>query len=191
MVSFISLDRYKVYYMKFEKALKGRRSIRKFKEKKLSKNSLGSILDAARYAPSAGNLQNWRFIVVEDEKTKEKIAKACLGQKWMVRAGALVIACSDDSDVKRIYGNKSDFYGRQNCAAAVQNMLLKAYSIGMSSCWVGAFNEDDIKNALKIPGDIKIEAVLCFGHSDEKPNMPKRTDLRNLVHFEEWGNMMK
>lgn len=177
--------------MKLEKALKERRSIRKFNGKKLSKNLLGSILDAARYAPSAGNLQNWRFLVVEEEDKKEKIAKACLSQKWMTKSGAVVAVLSDDSDVKRMYGNKSDFYGRQNCAAAIQNMLLKAHSINISSCWVGAFNEKELRKILRIPDELNFEAVLCFGHSDEKPKMPHRTDLRNLVHFEEWGKMEK
>ena len=70
MRCFINLYRFKCFGMKFEKALKGRRSIRKYKDKKLSKNALSSILDAARYAPCAGGMQNFRLIVVEDKKKK-------------------------------------------------------------------------------------------------------------------------
>ena len=177
--------------MKFEKALKGRRSVRKYKDKKLSKNALGSILDAARYAPSAGNLQNWRFIVVEDGDTKNKVASGCLGQKWMTKAGALVVVCSDDGDAKRLYKEKSDFYCRQNIGAAVENMLLKAYSIGIASCWVGAFSREELRKVLKIPENINRDAVLCFGISSEKPEMSKRIELMDLVHFEEWGKLVK
>jgi nitroreductase len=189
MRSFINLKGYKCFGMKFDKALKGRRSIRKYKEKKLSRNSLNAILDAIRYAPSAGNLQNWRLIVVEDENKKEEIAKYCFKQKWMTRASVIVVVCSDDSDVKRTYGDKSDMFCRQNCAAGIQNMLLKAYSIGIGSCWVGAHDDDKIKALLKMPDNINIEAVICFGHADENPEMPRRIDLRDIVHFEEWGNL--
>lgn len=177
--------------MEFDRCLKSRRSVRKFKDKKLSKASLGAILDAVRYAPSAGNLQNWKLIVVEDKEKKEKISKVCLSQKWMSMAGALVVVCSDDSDVKNVYGERSEFYCRQNCSAAIQNMLLKACSIGIGSCWIGAFDDEKVKDILKIPEKINVEAILCFGYADEKPKMPKRVDLNDIVNFEEWGNFLK
>ncbi len=179
---------FKSFGMKFERALKGRRSIRKYKDKKLSKNALSSILDAIRYSPSAGNLQNYRLIVVEDEKKKEEIAKYCFEQKWMIRAPVLVVVCSDDSDVKRTYEDKSEIFCRQNAAAGIQNMLLKAYSIGLGSCWVGSFKQEDIRKVLRIPDHINVEAVLSFGFSDEDPKPQKKLDLNDIVHFDEWGS---
>ena len=140
--------------MNVEECIKTRRSVRKYNDNPVDWDKVTRILDAGKFAPSAGNIQNWRFIVVEDEDKKEKVAKGCLGQKWMTRAGVLVVVCSDDSDARRIYGEKSEFYCRQNCAAAMQNMLLKAYSIGIASCWIGAFSRTDIKKVLKIPDNI-------------------------------------
>jgi len=175
--------------MDFDKCLKGRRSIRKYKDKKIPWNKLALILDSARYSPSAGNLQNWRFIIVDEEEKKEKISTACLGQKWMNQAPVFIIVCSDNATIDKFYKNLK--FPVQNCAVAVQNIMLAAYSFKIGSCWIGAFDEMEVKRELKIPDNISVEAIITLGYSFEKPEIPRRTDLNNLLHFNEWKGKAK
>jgi len=172
--------------MNFDKILQGRRSIRKYKKKAIPWKKLAFILDAARYSPSAGNLQNWRFIVVDKEELKDEITSACLGQKWMNKAPIHIVVCSDNSTIDKFY--KSSKFPTQNCAVAIQNIMLKAHTFGIGSCWVGAFDERAIKRDLKIPGNVSVEAVITLGYSDQKLTMPRRLDLGTLLSFNEFGN---
>lgn len=171
--------------MNFDRILQGRRSIRKYKKKAIPWKKLAFILDAARYSPSAGNLQNWRFIVVDKQKTKNKIATACLGQKWINKAPIHIIVCSDNSTLDKFYKNSK--YPVQNCAVAIQNIMLKAFTFGIGSCWVGAFDERAIKRDLKIPNKFSVEAVITLGYPDQKLAMPKRLDLGTILSFNEFG----
>ncbi len=177
--------------MDINKAIETRRSTRYFLDKDVNWNKLGDILDSARYAPSSGNLQNWRFIVVKDKEKKEKLAVAAADQTFIEKAPAIIVVCSDDADVKIMYKSKSDHYSTQNCAAAIQNMLLKATSLGIASCWIGAFREEKIKAILKIPDKIKVHAMIALGYAKREEKMPKRIDLENLVYFDEWKNKEK
>ena len=171
--------------MNIDNCIKGRRSVRKYKDKKLPWKKLAFILDAARYSPSAGNLQNWRFIIIDDKEKKDKISTACLGQKWMNQAPIFIIVCSDNSTTDKFYKNSK--YTTQNCAVAIQNIMLKAYSLGLGTCWVGAFDERAIKRDLKIPDNISVEAIITLGYPDQKVEMPKRMDLGTILSFNEFG----
>lgn len=171
--------------MNFDKTLQGRRSIRKYKKKAIPWKKLAFILDAARYSPSAGNLQNWRLIVVDNKDKKNKISTACMGQKWMNQAPIHVIVCSDNSTLDKFYKNSK--FPTQNCAVAIQNIMLKAFSLEIGSCWVGAFDERAIKRDLKIPDNISVEAIITLGYPDQKVEMPKRMDLGTILSFNEFG----
>ncbi len=173
--------------MDFDKCLKGRRSIRDYKDKKINITDLNKILDAARYAPSAGNLQNYRFIIVEDGEKRKKLAEACLDQEFVAKAPISVVVCDDSEDVVRHYGKRGKLYAIQNCAVVIQNIMLKANDLGLGSCWVGAFDEDKVRAILKIPDSIRPEAIITIGYSNEKAEMPRRYDLKDLVYFEEWN----
>ncbi len=177
--------------MEFDKCLKTRRSIRDYKNKKISLGDLHKVLNAARYAPSSGNLQNWRFIVVEDKKKKEGLAEASLKQNFVARAPVVVVVCDDVEDVKRNYGEQGKLYAIQNCSVTIQNMMLKANDIGIGSCWVGGFDKDKVREILKIPDRIIPEAIITFGYANGESETPHKIDLNDLVYFEEWGNKEK
>ncbi len=177
--------------MNFDKVVKDRRSVRRYKDTKVSMEKLNKILDSARFAPSAGNLQNWRFVVIENEKKKKELAKAAYGQNFVEHAPIVIVVCNEPEEVVRFYGKRGKFYATQNCAAVVEHILLKATDLGLGSCWVGAFDEDEVVNILKITDDIKPEAIITIGYSEEDYEMPTRYDLNNLVYFEEYGNKKK
>jgi len=177
--------------MDLDRCIKTRISTRKFLEKEIAWDKLTEILNSGRFAPSSGNLQNWRFLIVKDDKTKEKISNFCADQAWMANASTHVIVCNDDSDVKRMYKKRSDLFSTQNCATAIQNILLKANSLGIASCWVGVYNADKLRALLKIPESIKIEAIIVLGYAAEKEKPSPRLTLDKITYFEGWGNTKK
>ncbi len=178
--------------MSIQECIKNRRSIRKFLPVPVEGEKLGKILDAARYAPSAGNLQNWKFILITEQTKKRAVIDACMQQYWMETAPLLIVVCGDPIKGDRFYGTRGKtLYTIQNCAAAIQNMLLAAHSQGIGSCWVGAFDTIALKKALSIPDTVEPQAVLCFGYADETVPLPPRYTIENVVYLERYGNRIK
>jgi len=169
--------------------IKTRRSIRKFLDIPVEWDKIGTIVDSGRYAPNSGNLQNWKFIIVLDEDKRKKIADACIQQLWIAKAPVHIIVCSEPEKAKRFYGIRGErLYTIQNSAAAVQNMLLTAHSLGLGACWVGAFDEDNLSSVLGTPDYIRPQAVIPIGYAGEKVPAPMQYQLENLAFIESWGN---
>lgn len=174
--------------MEVLECIKTRRSTRKFLDVPVEWDKVGTIVDAGRSAPNSGNLQNWKFIVVLDQDKRKEIAEACLKQFWMERAPVHIIVCAEPEKAKRFYGIRGErLYSIQNCAASVENMLLTAHSLGLGSCWVGAFDEDMLKRALGIPDYARPQAVIPIGYPAEKVPTPMQYQLENLVFIENWN----
>lgn len=177
--------------MKVEEAIKKRRSTRKYLDKKVEWEKIGKIIEAASYSPSAGNLQNWQFIVVTDSKKKQEIAEASLKQYWIATAPALIIICNKKREIRSFYGERGEkLYSIQNCALAAENIMLTATSLGLATCWVGAFNEEAVSKALKIPPQDTIpEAIITIGYTAEETiKEQQRHPLDRITFFNEWGN---
>ncbi|MEM4245462.1 MAG: nitroreductase family protein [Candidatus Nanoarchaeia archaeon] len=176
--------------MNVEDAIKGRRSVRSYSEKDVKHEDLVKVLNAGRYAPSSGNIQNWVFIVVRNEEKKREIAKACLNQIWMVQAPVHIVICNDLVAAKRAYGERGErLYSIQNCAAAAQNMMLQAEELGLATCWVGSFDNEGVKRILNIPSGVNPEIIITLGYkSPRSTSHGGRHNLSHLVFFEDWGN---
>jgi nitroreductase len=169
-------------------AIKTRRSIRKFLNTRVEEEKLVQILDAGRWAPSAGNTQEWFFIVVKDKGRKIQLAEAALGQFWLVDADIVIVVCCNIDRIRFAYGKRGEeLYSIQDCAAAVENMLLAAHDLGLGACWIGAFDEEDVKRILRIPGELRPMAIVPIGYAGEEPPPPVRIDLDRIVYFEEYG----
>ncbi len=173
--------------MDLSTCIKKTSQVKVYLDRDVGHRDVAKILDAAHFAPSSGNIQNWRFIIVKNKETKEKIARACLDQLWMQEAPVLIIVCSDNSNIKTLYPKKWKKYCRENCAAAIQNMILQATSLELSSCWIRNFNELRLKNILIIPDNVSVEAVITIGYSNEKPK-ESRHKLEELTFFEAYDN---
>ncbi len=170
-------------------AIATRRSIRKFTSQDVPMEILGVILDAGRYAPSAGNIQNWRFILVKNPDNKQKVAEACMQQLWIAEAPVLIVVCAETEKIKRYYGIRGErLYSIQNCAAAIENMLLTIHALGLASTWVSAFDEEILSRVLGIPGSVRPQAVLPIGYPDEIVPAPSRYDMEDLVYHEAYGS---
>ena len=171
--------------MDLDLVIKGRRSIRKYLDKNVEHEKISLILDAGRYAPNSGNKQLWHFIIVEDLNKREQITEACLGQEWMKTAPVFIVVCYNLEYSNRFYDERAEFYGIQDCALASENIMLKAYDIGLSSCFVSLFEENAIKRILKIPDNVKVYCIITIGYGNETSES-KRMDLRNIISFEEY-----
>jgi len=168
--------------------IKKRRSIRAYKSIFVGNDKLLKVLEAGHYAPSAGNLQSWKFIVVKEKKAKEQIVEAALNQTWMSTAPVIIVVCANLEKVKRYYSTRGErLYCVQECAAAVENMLLAAEELGLATCWVGAFDEVLLKRTLDIPDSSRPQAIITLGYADEKVPEPSKYKLRDVVYFEKFG----
>lgn len=172
--------------------IKTRRNIKEFLPKFVDWDKLSKILDAARHAPSCGNLQNWKFVVVFKKELKEQLAEAALQQYEIVNAAVLIVVCAEPEKAGRYYGPRGErLYTTQNCAAAVQNMLLEAHSLGLGSRWIGAFEEEMVKRLLSIPEEVRPQAIVAIGHPKEVPQKPPKMPLESLVYFNSWRNRLR
>jgi nitroreductase len=166
-------------------AIKGRRSIRAFKSDDVSPEIVKKLIDAARRAPSAGNIQPWEFVIVRESKIKRSLAEAALDQVFIEEAPVVVVVCANENRSSQGYGARGkNLYCIQDTAAAIQNILLFAYSIGLGTCWVGAFKEDEAREILKIPSGIRPVAIIPIGYPAETPLPRIRRPINLIVHYE-------
>jgi len=172
--------------------IKARRNVKSFLPKFVSWESVSKVIDAARHAPSCGNIQNWKFIVVMGPEGKQKLAELSHEQYEISQAAVLIVICSEPEKAERYYGERGrNLYSIQNCAAAAQNMLLEAQSLGLSTRWVGAFDEGGVKEALGIPAEVSPQVIIALGYSKEIPPKPSKYPLETLVYFGGWRAKLK
>jgi len=169
-------------------AINRRRSIRKYLDRPVEFEKLTTIIDAARKAPSAGNLQNWAFIMVTERSLIKQISEYCVEQYWVQTAPVLIIVCALPEKHEMYYGLRGKrLYNIQDCAAAIENLLLAATDLGLGSCWIGAFEEDKIRSALVIPPDVRPQAIVTLGYSDEVPVERSLVPIENIAFFNRYG----
>ncbi|MDD5194980.1 MAG: nitroreductase family protein, partial [Candidatus Omnitrophica bacterium] len=145
------------------------------------------VLEAARQAPSASNRQEWRFIVVKDYQLREKLSVAAKGQKFVQEAPVVIVVCAQTDNHTMTCGQLSYPI---DCAIAIDHMTLAACSLGLGTCWVGAFYEDDVKKILDIPPEIRVVELLALGYPKPSAIAPKpRLPLEKITMREKWQNL--
>ncbi|MBS3176167.1 nitroreductase family protein [Candidatus Woesearchaeota archaeon] len=169
-------------------AIVTRRSIRKYKNIPIEVEKLGMICEAGRNAPTAGNLQGVKFIIITEEAQRKKIAEACLQQHWMAQAPVHIVVVGEPWKSEQFYGLRGErLYSIQSCAAAVQNMLITATSLSLGSCWVSAFEEDMLKLCIpKFPEKARPQAVVTIGYADEVVPVPMHYRFNDQVYLHKW-----
>ncbi len=166
-------------------AIKGRRSIRAFQNRDIPPEIVEKLIEAACWAPSAGNIQPWDFIIVKKSETKRKLAKAALDQTFIEEALVVIVVCANENRSAQGYGIRGKtLYCLQDTAAAIQNIHLTAYFFGLGTCWIGAFNEDEAREILKIPNGIRPVAIIPVGYPAETPKPRNRRPLTHVIHNE-------
>ena len=151
-----------------------------------------SIIEAGSRAPSSGNVQDWKFILVDNQDLKKEICEHSLGQECLYNAAFLIVICSDPEQTELHYGLRGErLYTVQNCAAAAQNMLLAAHAFGIGAVWVGAFDEEKMRELLDIPKAARPQVILAFGYPDEIPDHKRMKDLSIITYFNSYGTKLK
>jgi nitroreductase len=173
--------------MDVKEAIIKRRSIRSFQDIPIPRDVLVDILVAGQYAPNAGNLQNWRFIIVDDEHLKDQVADYCHEQTWMKTAHVFIVIFMDFPKMKKFYAERGDTYCHQTAAAVAENMIIMAQSHGLSSCWVGAYNDEMVNQVLNAPPNFKAAVILPIGYANEKAPVPLKLELPAVVYRNNWG----
>lgn len=144
-------------------AIKTRRSVRAYKNQAISGESYERLCMALRYAPSACNIQPWRFVMVRDQQLIQQIAHASCGQMWMAGAPLIVVGCGfGEQAYKSIggYGNSIDI----DLAIAMDHLTLVAVAEGLGTCWIGAFDERSVKKLLGVPKNVKVVCLMPVGY---------------------------
>jgi len=174
--------------MDFYTVIRTRRSIRSYKPDPIPEESLNRVLEAVRIAPSGSNRQPWRFIIVEDEALKERLAAACGNQRFIAEAPIAVVACGYDIDYDR-GGYMGDMSMLIDVSIAFTHLILASRAEGLGTCWIGAFNNDAVKEILDIPEDFDVVAVTPLGFpkdvgfTEPGPRKPLE-EITNVDKFE-------
>jgi nitroreductase len=166
-------------------AIEKRWGCRKYTDQAVDRELLGTVLDAGRLAPSAGNLQDRSFIVVKNSETKTEIAKASGNQTWMQTAPVHVVVLAEHKKNAKFFGVKGEkVYAVQDAAFAVENMLLAATDLGLGCSLVIGFNEQRIKDILAIQEPAEPYAIITLGYAGETPKLSSKYPLEKFVFFE-------
>lgn len=165
------------------KTIRQRRSVREFKAKEIPESVIDKLIEALIWAPSAGNLQSRKFYFVKEDRLKQKLVKAALGQSFIAKAPLVVVGCTD-SRISSRYGERGVYlYSIQDVALSIMNMMLVAVEEGLGSTWVGAFNEEDAARMLDLPPNLRPVAIVPVGYPVSIPDAPLRVNKAEAVKF--------
>jgi len=180
-IAVVTAARYKLSVLD---VIKSRGSVRRYKDRAITEDALMSILEAARLAQSANNGQPWQFIVVTDQVMKRRLVDAADGQDFVGKAAAVIICLAKPEASFRV----GPFEGFLiDLSIAIENMVLTAWDLGVGSCWIGAFSENEVKKLLGVPQNLRVVSLLTLGYPDERIGPKYRKPLSEIVHYEKYG----
>lgn len=203
--------------MDITELVKSRRSIRRFKSTKVSREFMNAILDLARWSPSAHNAQPWRIIVIDNDEVKKRLV-AKMGEAWLfdmlkdgvpkeeaekivkvesldriTKSPIVIIACLTMVDMHKYLDarrRKAEYLmATQSVAAYIQTLLLLAHHYGLGACWICAplFCQKTVKEVLRLPEEFEPQSMIILGYADEKPQPTPRKSLSEICAFNSWA----
>jgi nitroreductase len=156
-----------------------RRSIRRYEKREIPKDVLDKILEAGRQAPSAANRQPFHFIVVTNQELRKELSRG-LFNRFIQDSAVAVVGCANTSEILTAKWAVVD------TSIALQNMVIEAWALGIGSCWIGDFKEDNVKQLLEIPDRWKVVALVSFGYPAEQPQPRKKKPIEELVSYDKF-----
>ena len=169
--------------MDFFDALKARRSIRAYAPTPVENEKLNQILEAVNRAPSAGNLQAFEVYIVTQTGQRKELAAAALGQNFIAQAPITLIFCTHaDRSITKYAQRGEHLYCLQDATIACTYAMLAATALGLSTVWVGAFDEGKVSGIISAPQAHRPVAMLPVGYATEEPRVRPRRELDDLVH---------
>lgn len=167
--------------MEVFEAVQKRRSVRQYSSTPVPERTLGRVLEAGRLAPSAKNVQPWHFVVVRDQEKRERLSKGKYA-KFLKGVPVVIVGCGNREE-------SPDWYA-VDTAIAMHQMLLTATGEGLGTCWVGSFDQEDVRDALGVPEKFKIVAMLALGYPKEdgfSGTRRPRKELEEVASEEQFG----
>ncbi len=169
--------------MKVLDVIQKRQSVRKYKEDPIPEKALMRVLEAARLAPSGKNFQPWKFIIVKDKALKEKLAQASAGQFFMAEAPIIIVGCGFPDNCYAHMGRYMKSWS-VDVTIALEHLILQAQEEGLGTCWIGSFEEEEVKAILNIPENVKVLALTPLGYPDEIPRFRGRKSLDEIISYD-------
>lgn len=175
--------------------IRTRRSIRKYMDKPVEDEKIIQLIESARLAPSGSNSQPWHFIIVKSELNRHKLSQVSHNQKWMLSAPVFIVCVGDiRSRIKEgddISINESSPHPElkqiiRDTTIAIEHMVIEAEKLGLGTCWVAWFTQEEIRPILNIPSDKYVVSIITVGYSDETPKARPRKKLDEIIHNESW-----
>jgi len=163
-------------------AIRKRYSCRAYQDRPIEREKLKQIFEAARLAPSAKNLQDWRFVAVTDKETKRKLAQAANNQTFVQNAGLIIVACTVSDEVMRC----GQAVGPIDVAIALEHIALQAAESGLATCWIGSFYPEKVRPIVGIPENVAIIELMAIGYPADSPKEPNRQSLDKIVCYDKW-----
>ena len=175
--------------MKFDELIEKRHSVRKFSKKMPSWKDITLAINTARLAPAAGNISSLRFVIVTEDGKIDRLAEAA-NQDWIKYSKYIVVICSNPENLVLSYGERGKKYATQQAGAAIENFWLKLEELGLATCWVGAFYEQDVRKILRIPENIEVEAMFPIGYEEPKAKgkQKPKPEITSMVYWNTWDN---
>lgn len=160
-----------------------RRSIRRMQDKPIPPEAIERIFEAARLAPSWANSQCWDFIAVTDSQKRAALARAGGAKEAMMAAPLIVVACARPE----ASGNREGLaYYMLDMGIAIEHLVLEATELGLGTCWVGWFDAETVRQALGIPQEVRIIALIPVGYPDEDPPARARRSMEEILSWNGW-----
>ena len=164
--------------------IRKRYSVRNYEARSVEAEKLEAVLEAARLAPSARNVQEWRFVVVQDADMRAKLVDAANGQEFVGAAPVVIACCAVDTNYVMRCGQCAHPI---DLAIAIEHMALQAVEEGLGTCWIGSFFPDKVRTLLNIPDDIMVVELLTLGYPADSAPPKNRAPLTDIVSHETWS----
>ncbi|MEM5879129.1 MAG: nitroreductase family protein [Candidatus Aenigmatarchaeota archaeon] len=169
-------------------AIVNRKTVIKFKKDPVDDKLIGVMLYMATHAHSAGENQEWNFIVVRDEDRKGKLYKAALEHPLLKEAPVCIVVCADLEKASLRFQKRGEvFYSVQDTAAATMLMLVTANALGLGAAWIGSFDEEMVKDALYLPDKLRPVAIVAVGYPEKAEERKERIPFDNLTWYNIYG----
>jgi nitroreductase len=169
--------------MEFFEVIQARHSMRAFASTPVDADKVQMILDAANRAPSAGNLQAYEIYAITNRACLSKLVRAALDQQFLAQAPVALVFCTHPARSAKKYGQRgASLYCIQDATIACAYAQLAAAALGLATVWVGAFDEDGVREAIGVSKDLLPVAILPIGYASEQPGVTSRRSLTTLVH---------
>ena len=169
--------------MELKEVIEKRKSIRRYEGKPIPEDKLMKVLEAARLAPSAHNGQSWKFIVVKDADTRQKLCQASEGQVQVGEAPVIIAAVATSTDDLMKCGVPTYAV---DLAIAIDHMTLAAVDEGLGTCWIGRFSQEEASAALGVPDSCQVVTILPVGFPAEAGRQKTRKALEEIVCYEKY-----